>query len=118
MYHREGGAGVRLLGNRGDNGTTPVWPSVSSDGKYLYYQVSTSVSDHQPLSGAYQIRRFAFQSGEILDMTEGEGEDSASGGAVAPEISPRLRSSRVSGRTTIGARPRTLSTTRPARCPA
>lgn len=93
MYHKDGGVGVQLVGNHGVavGGKMAAWPSVSGDGKYLYYQVGINVPDEQPLSGAYQIRRFAFQTGEILDITAGEDGDYSSGGGVAPEISPNGR---------------------------
>lgn len=101
MYHKDGGAGVQIVGAAGGgrggaaggaNGS-PQWPSVSSDGKYLYYQVSMTVADKEPLSGSLQIRRFEFKTGEIVDVTAGESNGAAagrfsSGGGAAPEISP------------------------------
>ncbi len=87
MYHRDGGTGVMLV--PGGSG-----PSVSADGRYLYYQVTmASVTDKEPLSGSMQLRRFEFKSGEILDITNGESVGAAagrfsSGGGAAPEISP------------------------------
>lgn len=94
MYHKDGGAGVPLVapGSGGNNGA-PAWPSVSKDGKYLYYQVSMDVEGRDPIGGALQLRRFSFDGGEIVDITAGETGSAAagrfsSGGAVAPEISP------------------------------
>lgn len=94
MYHKDGGSGVPLVaaGAGGVNGG-PAWPSVSPDGKYLYYHVSMPVDGREPLGGAQQIRRFTFADGEILDITNGETGSAAasrfsSGGAAAPEISP------------------------------
>lgn len=94
MYHKDGGQGVSLVtaGTGGTNGA-PQWPSVSGDGKYLYYQVSMDVADGEPLSGTRQLRRFTFKDGERLDITAGESGSAAaarfsSGGAAAPEISP------------------------------
>ncbi len=94
MYHKDGGAGVPLVapGSGGNNGA-PAWPSVSNDGKYLYYQVSMDVDGREPLGGALQLRRFSFDGGEIVDITAGETGSAAagrfsSGGAAAPEISP------------------------------
>ncbi|MCX5767494.1 MAG: amidohydrolase family protein [Gemmatimonadetes bacterium] len=87
MYHKDGGSGVMLV-----NGG--AWPSVSRDGKYLYYHVSMpSITDHDLLAGSMQLRRFGFKGGEIVDVTNGESVGAAagrfsSGGAVAPEISP------------------------------
>jgi Tol biopolymer transport system component len=63
MYHKDGGQGVSLIasaggrGGAGGNGA-PTWPSVSGDGKFLYYQVAMTVDDKQPLSGSMQLRRF------------------------------------------------------------
>ena len=94
MYHKDGGTGVPLVaaGTGGSNGA-PAWPSVSADGKYLYYQVTMNVADREPLSGSLQLRRFTFRDGEVLDITAGESGSAAaarfsSGGAAAPEISP------------------------------
>lgn len=94
MYHRSGGTGVALVtSGAGGSNAAPAMPSVSSDGRYLYYQVNMNVGDGEPLSGTRQLRRFAFNDGETLDITAGESGTAAasrfsSGGAVAPEISP------------------------------
>ncbi len=103
MYHKDGGQGVSLIassGGRGGGGGgggggngNPTWPSVSGDGRYVYYQVSMSVDDRQPLSGSMQLRRFDLRTGETLDVTAGESGNAAasrfsSGGGAAPDISP------------------------------
>ena len=103
MYHKDGGQGVQLVeppaggGGGGGGGAqangAPGWPTASGDGRYLYYQVTMPVDDRQPLSGAIQIRRFEFKTGETVDVTAGESSGAAagrfsSGGAAAPEISP------------------------------
>ncbi len=99
MYHKDGGQGVQLIGagaGRGGGGGgngAPSWPSVSGDGKFLYYQVGMTVADKEPLSGSMQLRRFEFKSGETVDVTAGESSGAAagrfsSGGGAAPEISP------------------------------
>src|SRR5205823_15117062 len=100
LYHKDGGQGVQLVGaaaaGRGGGGGgngAPAWPSVSADGRYLYYYVSMNVADRQPLSGAEQLRRFEFKTGDIVDITAGESSGAAagrvsSGGGAAPEISP------------------------------
>jgi len=97
MYHRDGGQGVQLVassgGRGGGGGGAAAWPTISSDGRYLYYQMSVNVADHEPLSGAYQLRRFDFKTGDIIDITAGESSGAAagrisSGGAIAPEVSP------------------------------
>jgi len=98
MYHKDGGQGAPLVaatgGGRGAAGNgPPSWPSVSSDGKYLYYQVTMSVETNQLLAGSIQLRRFEFKTGETVDITAGESSGAAagrfsSGGAAAPEVSP------------------------------
>jgi len=94
MYHKDGGAGVSLVtaGTGGANGS-PSWPSLSADGKHLYYQVTMNVEPREPLGGAVQVRRFTFDGGDIIDITNGETGSAAasrfsSGGAAAPEVSP------------------------------
>lgn len=89
MYHRDGGDGIELVGS--DDGT-PSWPSVSGDGAYLYYHVGVGFGG-EPLSGDLQLRRYDFETGEILEVTSGNAEGPAlarhsSGGAFAPEVSP------------------------------
>ena len=102
MYHKDGGQGVQLVGPPAGGGGgggggaangAPGWPTISGDGRYLYYQVSMPVDDRQPLSGAIQIRRFELKTGETVDVTAGESSGAAagrfsSGGAAAPEVSP------------------------------
>jgi Tol biopolymer transport system component len=85
MYHRDGGAGVQLV-----EGGAAHWPSVSRDGRYLYYHVR---SGSDALSGHYQIQRLALRTGTVVDITTGSANGAAagrvsSGGAYAPEISP------------------------------
>ena len=101
MYHKDGGQGAQLVGpaaagraggGGGGNGA-PQWPSVSGDGRYLFYQVAMTVADKEPLSGSMQLRRFEFKTGETVDVTAGESSGAAagrfsSGGGAAPEISP------------------------------
>lgn len=94
MYHKDGGAGVQLVGagTGGTNGN-PSWPTISGDGKYLYYHVTMQGGESQPLGGSIQLRRFSFKDGETLDITSGETGSAAasrfsSGGAGAPEVSP------------------------------
>jgi len=102
MYHKDGGQGVQLVGSTAGRGgaggggganASPQWPSVSGDGRYLYFQVNMPVADKEPLSGAIQLRRFEFKTGETVDVTAGESSGAAagrfsSGGGAAPEISP------------------------------
>jgi Tol biopolymer transport system component len=101
IYHKDGGTGVQLVGSAaagragggGGGGGAPSWPTISGDGKYLYYQVTESVNDDSPLSGQQQVKRFEFKTGETLDITAGLSNGAAagrqsSGGAAAPEVSP------------------------------
>jgi len=90
MYHKDGGAGVQLVSEGG-----PQFPSLSADGKYLYYQVSVSqgiVSGRNDVTqGSRQLRRMELATGRVLMVTEGVSESQyqgSSGGAVAPQISP------------------------------
>lgn len=88
-YPAGGGKGTQLVVNRpGGSGADPAWPSLSADGKHLYYQVGMGAPERQPIFGAYQLRRLDLSTGEILDITAGEGGGLSSGGGVAPEISP------------------------------
>lgn len=92
MYSRDGGQGVAVVPAAGRDG--PEWPSVSHDGRYLYYYVHmATVTDNEPLSGYQQLRRVDLKTGETLDVTAGESVGAAasrnsSGGGAAPEISP------------------------------
>jgi Tol biopolymer transport system component/imidazolonepropionase-like amidohydrolase len=87
MYHRDGGQGVQLV-----NDAAAAWPTVSADGKYLYYMVRVQ-GGSDPVRGRDQIRRFEFATGKMIDITSGVGDGAAasrgsSGGAFAPEIAP------------------------------
>lgn len=88
MYHREGGNGVELVS---EDVPGESWPSVSQDGKYLYFQASPGRGE--ALNGDFQLRRYNFETGNIIDITSGNANGPAagrlsSGGAYAPEISP------------------------------
>lgn len=85
MLHRDGGQGLRILDDNSAH-----WPSVSSDGRWVYYHVRAG-SD--ALSGSYQIRRLDRRTGEVEAITHGGGQGAAagrssSGGGFAPEVSP------------------------------
>lgn len=89
MYASEGqGDGIDLVTDE-DLGAT--WPSVSSDGQHLYFQAS--LRSGNALEGDFQLRRYDFETGDIIDVTAGNGYAPASrrlssGGAMAPEVSP------------------------------
>ena len=100
MYHKGGGQGVAIVsapaGGGGAAGTangSPQWPTISGDGRFLYYQVAMTVDTRSPISGAIQLRRLELKTGEAVDITAGESSGAAagrfsSGGGVAPEVSP------------------------------
>ncbi|MBK7834133.1 MAG: PD40 domain-containing protein [Gemmatimonadetes bacterium] len=94
MYHKDGGTGIALVSTgAGGANATPSWPTVSGDGRYLYYQVGMNAEPREILGGTLQLRRFAFEGGDVIDITNGESGSAAasrfsSGGAAAPEISP------------------------------
>ena len=86
MIHRDGGSGIELV----DDGAA-TWPSVSGDGRYVYFQWRGGGAD--AIRGHYQIRRFDRETGMVIDITAGNAEGPAasratSGGGFAPEISP------------------------------
>ncbi len=88
MYHRDGGQGVALIGTEVSGAT---WPSVSPDGRYVFYHFRSGGRD--ALKGHYQIQRLDRQTGDRIDITAGDAEGPAasrvtSGGAFAPEVSP------------------------------
>lgn len=74
MYHRDGGNGVELVGDDGDG--SPAWPTISDDGRYLYYYVVAG-SGGEPLGGDLQLRRYDFESGEIVQLTAGNAQGPA-----------------------------------------
>jgi Tol biopolymer transport system component len=89
MYHRNGGEGVELVDKtvRGAE-----WPSVSPDGKYIYYDYAVGTDAYpDAVKGYNQLRRLELRSGQTRDITAGVAEQQyrgSSGGAIAPEVSP------------------------------
>ncbi|MEX2467921.1 MAG: amidohydrolase family protein [Gemmatimonadota bacterium] len=70
-------------------GERAAWPSMSRDGRYLYYQVATRAPDI--VKGAYQLRRLELESGQVSEVTTGVDQAQyrgSSGSAIAPEVSP------------------------------
>ncbi len=91
VYHVKGGTGVQLIGDD-EGGSSPSWPSTSKDGQFLYYHVIKG-RGAAPMSGNLQLRRYNFETGEILELSAGDTNGPAlarlsSGGAFAPKISP------------------------------
>lgn len=95
MYHKDGGTGVELLPRSRQPAS---WPSLSRDGRYLYFQVTgqgASLAGYGGrgdfLSGTVQVRRMDLRSGEISSVSFGEQSQQvqgSSGGMGAPEVSP------------------------------
>jgi Tol biopolymer transport system component len=93
MYHRDGGKGLELIGKESRDAE---WPSVSSDGRYVYFHYAagepSSYAGHDDITqGSYQIKRLDLRTGNVVDITAGTGEQqyrASNGGAIAPEISP------------------------------
>lgn len=86
MYHKDGGTGVELLKDQ----PGAAWPSLSRDGRYLYYMASSPGED-QLIRGSRQVRRMELRTGELSAISSGEHNQQvqgSSGGAIAPEISP------------------------------
>ncbi|MGH7444733.1 MAG: LpqB family beta-propeller domain-containing protein, partial [Longimicrobiales bacterium] len=85
MLHRDGGRGIQILDDNSAH-----WPSVSPDGRYVYYHVRER---GDALSGSYQVRRLDLRDGTVIAVTAGSAQGAAagrssSGGAFAAEISP------------------------------
>jgi len=90
MYHRDGGEGTELIGNQVRRAE---WPTLSPDGRFMYFHAAAGGNNTDVISGGLQLRRFEFRNGAIVDVTAGEASGAAagrisSGGAAAPEISP------------------------------
>ena len=92
MYHRDGGAGIELVPYDIE---MPGWPSVSPDGRYLYFHqfVGTPLpyGGQDSSLGDFQLRRLELATGEITPITQGRSQQQGrltSGGAFAPEVSP------------------------------
>ncbi|MDE2754391.1 MAG: amidohydrolase family protein [Gemmatimonadota bacterium] len=92
MYHRGGGTGVELVPYSIE---MPGWPSMSSDGRYLYFHqfVGTPLpyGGQDSSVGDFQLRRLEFATGETTPITQGRSAQQGrrtSGGAFAPEVSP------------------------------
>ncbi|MFN0180233.1 MAG: amidohydrolase family protein [Gemmatimonadales bacterium] len=95
MFHRRGGSGIELL--RGEPGRMPSRPSVSADGRTVYYEVNTSrgaaLGREDALGGKLQVQALDLATGTVRRITAGEGgqanaDHTSSGGAYGPEPSP------------------------------
>jgi len=86
MYGVDGEPGRELLGS---NQRGAAWPSLSRDGRYLYYHLAVGPGDM--IKGRYQLRRLELATGGISEVTTGTDQAQyrgSSGGAIAPEVSP------------------------------
>ncbi|MFN0036709.1 MAG: amidohydrolase family protein [Saprospiraceae bacterium] len=86
MYHHTGGGGVQLTKRKNDQQDVNE-PSVSPDGRYIYYSEDMYGGgffqyNKNPNTQIFAIRRYDRQEGKVEDVTGG------SGGACRPEISP------------------------------
>ncbi len=92
MFHRDGGRGVELVGK-----TVPMsaWPSVSPDGRFVYFYAASAPMgadlNLDAVKGAFQLKRLNLRTGDVQEITAGRAEQQyrgSSGGAIAPEVSP------------------------------
>ncbi|MGI9629194.1 MAG: hypothetical protein ACR2QM_20390, partial [Longimicrobiales bacterium] len=106
MYHKDGGEGVEVVGS---DQPQPAWPSLSEDGRSLYFHVYTGppgLQGRDALAGHWQVRRKDLNTGAVTDITAGTAQQQvrgSSGGAYGAEISPDGRtlafSRRIAGGT-------------------
>jgi Tol biopolymer transport system component len=95
MYHRDGGNGIELVATGDESGA--AWPSISQDGRYLYFHVSRSpfmASTRDATSGSWQVRRKDLETGLVVSITSGEAQQqgrASSGGGYAAEVDPSGR---------------------------
>ena len=85
MYHKTGGSGIQLTKRKNDQQDVNE-PSLSPDGKYLYYSEDVYPGgffqyNKDPNSQIYVINRYDMGTGEIERLTGGPG------GAARPQIS-------------------------------
>ncbi|MEP2771067.1 MAG: amidohydrolase family protein [Fulvivirga sp.] len=85
MYHITGGSGLQLTKRKNDQQDVNE-PSVSPDGKYLYYCEDVYPGgffqyNKDPNSQIYQVKRYSFEDGETTTITGGPG------GASRPMVS-------------------------------
>ncbi len=86
MFHKTGGSGIQLTKRKNDQQDVNE-PSVSSDGRYLYYSEDMYPGGHfqynkDPNKEIYVIKRYDLKSGNTEKITGGPG------GAARPMVSP------------------------------
>ncbi|WP_411767930.1 amidohydrolase family protein [Winogradskyella sp. A3E31] len=85
MYHKTGGSGIQLTKRKNDQQDVNE-PSISPDGKYLYYSEDVYPGgafqyNKDPNSQIYVINRYDMETGKITRVTGGPG------GAARPQVS-------------------------------
>ena len=86
MFHRSGGAGLRLTERRNDQQDAGE-PAVSPDGRYVYFSEDLTPGpqfeyNKDPNAGIYAVRRLDRETGELETIIGGPG------GAARPQPSP------------------------------
>jgi imidazolonepropionase-like amidohydrolase/Tol biopolymer transport system component len=86
MYHLSGGEGIQLTKRKNDQQDVNE-PSVSADGRYIYYSEDMYGGgffqyNKNPGTQIFAVRRYDRVEGKVEDITGG------SGGACRPQISP------------------------------
>jgi imidazolonepropionase-like amidohydrolase/Tol biopolymer transport system component len=86
MYHRSGGEGLQLTKRKNDQQDVNE-PSVSPDGRYIYYSEDMYGGgffqyNKNPGTQIFAIRRYDREEGKVETITGG------SGGACRPQVSP------------------------------
>ena len=82
LYHIDGGTGVTLAGADEENKVWGVGAEMTPNGRYLYF--AQKVDSNGPVENfpATQISRYDFRSGDVDQITRGEG------GGMRPVLSP------------------------------
>ncbi|MFD2145949.1 amidohydrolase [Mucilaginibacter antarcticus] len=86
MYHKNGGDGIQLTKRKNDQQDAGE-PTVSPDGKYVYWSEDVTPGptfeySKDPNAGIYAIKRLNRETGNIETVTGG------TGGACRPQLSP------------------------------
>lgn len=91
MYHIQGGSGIELTPSREEQpreggpsspATIRLGPSMSPDGRYLYFAQKRATSLYNQMSFDWEIYRRDMKTGDIDQVTQ------AQGGAIRPLLSP------------------------------
>lgn len=82
LYHVDGGTGITLAGTDPESPVWGVGAEVSADGRYLYFAQKVDSNGPVKTFPATQVSRFNFDSGDVDQLTRGEG------GGMRPVLSP------------------------------